>query len=374
MNTWLILAAAGSASRMNCKKNKIFLNISHKTVLEHSIDAFYTRVEGIVIAIRQEDKQEVEQIIQKNAYENIFLAIGGSSRQESVANALKVLPSCAELVMIHDAARPFISPKLIREIECAAYKYGACIPAIQIHDTIKRLNNNSLEDVDRSNLYAIQTPQAFLIKHIKNALAYAFENNINATDESSLMKYIGITPHIVKGEAKNIKLTTKADLQSTLPKTYVGYGFDVHQLVKNRNLILCGVQIEHCLGLLGHSDADVACHALSDAILGAAAMYDIGRHFPDTDNSFKNANSIKLLENVIQMVYSAGFSITNADICIAAQRPKLLPYIDKMRMNIANALNIDISCVNVKATTTEKLGYIGREEGIAAMAVVSLTK
>jgi 2-C-methyl-D-erythritol 4-phosphate cytidylyltransferase/2-C-methyl-D-erythritol 2,4-cyclodiphosphate synthase len=242
-------------------------------------------------------------------------------------------------------------------------------------DTVRRVceSDPAAESVtlDRRQLFNVQTPQGFETGLIKRAFQKAYEEEYYGTDDAVLAERIGCNVALAPGSYGNIKITTKEDLPV---ETRVGSGFDVHRLTHDRELILCGVKIPFEKGLLGHSDADVALHALMDAMLGAAAMGDIGRHFPDSEERYKGISSMKLLNETYRLITDAGYKVGNIDITIMAQRPKMLPYISQMRENIASALGMRQDNVNVKATTTERLGFVGREEGIAAEAVCILTK
>jgi 2-C-methyl-D-erythritol 4-phosphate cytidylyltransferase/2-C-methyl-D-erythritol 2,4-cyclodiphosphate synthase len=217
----------------------------------------------------------------------------------------------------------------------------------------------------------VQTPQGFDVALIREAYAAAEGEGFLGTDDGGLAERAGHPVTIVEGSYRNIKITTQEDLPM---ETRIGTGFDVHRLTEGRKLVLCGIEIPFEKGLLGHSDADVAVHALMDAMLGAAAMGDIGRHFPDTDDAYKGISSMILLQKVRELIEQEGFRLGNADITIMAQRPKLSPYIEKMRTNIAAVLGMDAGSINVKATTTEKLGFVGRQEGIAAEAVCTINR
>lgn len=317
---------------------------------------------------------------------------GGSTRQESVQRALEYVAglsagiSCSEdpvpedhvtgaamteadgtkaahhIVLIHDGARPFVSRQVIDNVLRMTCQTGAAVAAVPVKDTIRKKQ----ETLDRSELYAVQTPQGFFLDEILEAYRKADAEGMNGTDDASIAEYSGRQVSIAEGDYANIKITTREDLPMSFRS---GTGYDVHRLVTGRKLILGGVDIPYDLGLDGHSDADVLVHAIMDALLGAAALGDIGRHFPDTDPAYKGADSLKLLEHVGGLLSDAGYQICNIDAVIIAQRPKLAPFIGEMERNIASALGIENDQVNVKATTTEKLGFEGRQEGISSQAV-----
>jgi 2-C-methyl-D-erythritol 4-phosphate cytidylyltransferase/2-C-methyl-D-erythritol 2,4-cyclodiphosphate synthase len=255
---------------------------------------------------------------------------------------------------------------------------GSGVPGIPVSSTYKVCDAAGLvlQTPDRASLFEVQTPQGFIAQDLLRVSLKAAEEGFEGTDDASLMEHYGLPVRIVPGSKSNLKLTTPDDLAAAqlilkggLPSMRVGMGYDVHRLVEGRKLVLCGVEIPWDLGLLGHSDADVALHALMDAMLGACGLGDIGRHFPDTDDRFKGISSLLLLQETNRLVREAGFSISNVDVTIVAQRPKLMPYIPQMVRTVADALQIEESAVNIKATTTEKLGFEGRGEGISASAV-----
>jgi 2-C-methyl-D-erythritol 4-phosphate cytidylyltransferase/2-C-methyl-D-erythritol 2,4-cyclodiphosphate synthase len=294
---------------------------------------------------------------------------GGKERQDSVKNALDLLED--GYVLVHDGARPYVTEEVIMNVMMATADKKAAVAAVPSKDTIRQVSGKNSVTLDRSTLYNVQTPQGFYVPLIKKAFKKAYEDNFYGTDDAMLVERIGAYVAIAEGSYGNIKITTKEDLPVDMR---VGSGFDVHRLIENRSLILCGVKIPFEKGLLGHSDADVAIHALMDAMLGAAALGDIGKHFPDTDDKYKGISSVLLLKKVNELIAELGYKVNNVDITIMAQVPKLLPYIQAMREKIAETLEIDENRVNVKATTTEKLGFVGREEGIAAEAVCTINR
>lgn len=244
-----------------------------------------------------------------------------------------------------------------------------------------------MDTPDRDMLRAVQTPQTFDALLIRQAHARFRDSARRATDDAMLAEWMGHAVHLTDGDAENIKLTTPEDMllceqvllrrgeaNKEARSVRIGHGYDVHRLVEDRKLILCGVEIPHTMGLLGHSDADVALHALTDALLGAAAMGDIGRHFPDTDPQYKGADSGMLLDYVMGWIHEKGYAVVNVDVTIICQRPKLKDYIETMRENVARHLQTDVDCVNIKATTTEKLGFEGEGLGISAHAVACIEK
>ena len=355
--------------------NKTLAALGGETVLERSVRAFDGLTDGVVVVYRAEDEETVRALRLP-----AVLAPGGDTRQASVLSGLHALPEDAEIVLVHDAARPFVSRETIKRCVESARKYGSGVAAIPVTDTIKRADENGrvLETLPRETLWAMQTPQAFRAAELRAAIETLQARGESATDDARAMEACGHTVRLVEGEAGNIKLTRPEDLAiarariekgrgETMLRT--GHGYDAHRLVEDRKLILCGVEIPYEKGLLGHSDADVALHALMDALLGALALGDIGGHFPDSDAKYKGVSSMLLLREVAALLAAQGAAVNNVDVTILAQRPKLKPYIEQMRRNVAGALQIDVSRVSVKATTTEGMGFEGEGLGISAHAV-----
>lgn len=308
------------------------------------------------------------------------IVIGGDERCFSVRNAFRELGEKDDLILIHDAVRPFVLADQISQVIDAAYAHGAAALAQRVTDTLKRAKGDeAFETVERKDLWNIQTPQAFRREVLAQAIANAEKTNDFGTDECYIVEKIHQTVKLVESSSRNLKITRPEDWQmaeqilsmNTL-KMKVGTGYDVHRLVEGRKLILGGVEIPHKTGLLGHSDADVLCHAIGDAILGALAAGDLGKHFPDTDSKYKDISSLKLLSNIKSLMDQQGLFIGNIDAILVAQKPKIASFISQMKNNIANSLGINPDSVSIKATTSEGLGFEGREEGISAQAVVCL--
>ena len=366
-----ILVAAGSSRRMGFDK------LSHRlpgglTVLQTSLRAFeqHPRVNDIVLVAGANLKtcRELAAACSKPC----TAVSGGATRAESVRAGLAA--ATGEIVAIHDAARPFVSESVITAAIEAAEKTGAAAPAVPVKDTIKiaEAENRVCSTPDRSSLFAVQTPQCFKRELYHKALAAVTGEKADlVTDDCSLFELAGLPVVLTAGDYANLKITTKEDLKGENTMR-IGHGYDVHRLVEGRRLILGGVDIPYEKGLLGHSDADVLLHAISDALLGAAALGDIGKHFPDTDPRYEGADSLRLLQEVGRLVNEAGYTVGNIDATILCQAPKLAPHIQTMRANIAGALDVDVNQVSVKATTEEHLGFTGQGEGIAAHAVALL--
>ncbi len=379
----VVVVAAGKGSRFGADINKVYCKLNGKSVLYLCMEALSKSrlIEEAILVISENDQPLYETLIQAEGPLPLVKKVvyGGKTRQESVLNGLKSVDNHTDIVAIHDAARPFVAVNVIDETVEAAMKYGAAVPAKPVVDTIKVTDTNgfAVDTPDRSRLAAVQTPQVFTYRNILEAHLKASHDGYFGTDDASLYeKYIGPVKTIILPECeRNIKITMQHDLLPYQQHEYrCGLGSDTHCLVQGRKLILCGVEIPYEKGLLGHSDADVAVHALMDALLGAAGMGDIGRHFPDNDDKYKNISSIILLENVMNKLKDKGFSVVNADITITAQKPKLKDYMPQMLNKTAVCLELPEDYVNIKATTTEHLGYEGRGEGISAQAVVMLKR
>ena len=311
----------------------------------------------------------------------ISLVRGGRERGDSVRAALQAIPADVDGVLIHDAARPLVTDALITRTVEAAFDAGAAIAALRASDTVKRADAAGCiaETLPRDEIFLAQTPQAFRVDVLRDALKMADD----ATDEAALAERAGHPVKLVDGDPRNLKITTPGDLTfaegllggpSAATSLRIGNGYDLHRLVDGRPLVLGGVVVPFEKGLLGHSDADVVCHAITDAILGAAGAGDIGRHFPDTDPVWKDAVSLDLLRRAVAIVAAAGFSVVNVDVVVVAQRPKLAPHADAVRARVADALGCDPSHVSVKGKTNEGVDSIGAGESIAAYAVALLVR
>ena len=368
-----VVTAAGSGRRMGTPLPKQFLKIGGKTVLEKAVEPFEAseHVDEIIVVGSSEFLELCTGLCRQFSKFSRAVA-GGKERQDSGRHALNLVEDGS--VLIHDGARPYVDMETIMRVLEAAAGTGAAVAAVPVKDSVRQTRGGDNTDsitLPRDRLYSVQTPQGFDVALIREAYAAAEGEGFLGTDDGGLAERAGHPVTIVEGSYRNIKITTQEDLPM---ETRIGTGFDVHRLTEGRKLILCGTEIPFEKGLLGHSDADVAVHALMDAMLGAAAMGDIGRHFPDTDDAYKGISSMILLQKVRELIEQEGFRLGNADITIMAQRPKLSPYIEKMRTNIAAVLGMDAGSINVKATTTEKLGFVGRQEGIAAEAVCTINR
>ena len=365
-----IIVAAGRGKRLGSSLPKQFLKVRGRTILEMSVEAFEQNkyVDEIFVAANADYCELTEKLCRGFSKLKKIVA-GGAERQESVRAALDCLRGENGIVLVHDAARPFVSEAVINAVIEGTADFGAAIPTVPAKDTIRQVDGTGSRTLQRETLACVQTPQGFRISLLKHAFEKAQAEGFLGTDDASLVERMGINISMVQGEDANRKITTREDLETEMR---IGTGYDVHRLVEGRPLVLCGEQIPYEKGLLGHSDADVALHALMDAMLGAAGLGDIGKHFPDTDERYRGISSMKLLQKTAELLREAGYFLGNADITIIAQRPKIAGYIPKMRANIAEIMNCDENKINIKGTTTEKLGFVGREEGIASEAVCIL--
>ena len=355
-----IIVAAGRGKRLGSSLPKQFLKVRGRTILEMSVEAFEQNkyVDEIFVAANADYCELTEKLCRGFSKLKKIVA-GGAERQDSVRAALDCLRGENGIVLVHDAARPFVSEAVINAVIEGTADFGAAIPTVPAKDTIRQVDGTGSRTLQRETLARVQTPQGFRISLLKHAFEKAQAEGFLGTDDASLVERMGINISMVQGEDANRKITTREDLETEIR---IGTGYDVHRLVEGRPLVLCGEQIPYEKGLLGHSDADVALHALMDAMLGAAGLGDIGKHFPDTDERYRGISSMKLLQKTAELLREAGYFLGNADITIIAQRPKIAGYIPKMRANIAEIMNCDENKINIKGTTTEKLGFVGREE------------
>ena len=360
-----VVLCAGLGSRANLGYNKVLHTIGNLSVGASTARKF-DEYDLVVVCANEDDEAQLKSEI--NRPDAIFVR-GGATRTESVRNALSVIKD-SDIVIIHDGARPFVSKETIKKSVDSAIAFGSGVVGVRSVNALRSLKSDGTSSaLDRDTVFTVQTPQTFRFFEIKKA--YDGFSGV-ASDDSEVYEKAGFSVNLVEGESDNIKLTTPADFLGLNGIFRIGYGFDVHQLVANRKLILCGKEFDYPLGLLGHSDADVPVHALMDALLSALSMPDIGVLFPDTDEQYLGADSIELLKKVVTL--SNEFEIVNVSICIMAQKPKLASSIPQMRQNLADALNIDVNKVNVSATTTESLGIVGEGKGIASSAEVLIKR
>jgi len=398
LSIWSVIVAAGKGERFGSYKP--LLKIEDKYMLEYSVETISknNKIEGIVVVCLSNYIQTIRELLKK--YNLVkYVVPGGTLRQDSVRKGILKVPEDVEFVMIHDAARPFVSDDIVGRSINAALENGSCVVCVGVNDTVKRVENGFIkETLDRKSIFLAQTPQIFKRKDLLDAFENAMAKRHIFTDESSLMEFQGASPFMILGDASNIKVTYPEDLL-LVDKTvsnlepihikedliedkivikelnyFVGIGEDIHPFDKERPLYLGGVLIPFDKGLRGHSDADVLLHALIDAFLGASGMDDIGVLFPDTDPKYQGISSLTLLHNVSAIILDKGFKIKNIDMIVFAESPKISSYKDEIISTISNTLNIDKRIVNLKGKTSEGLGFVGREEGIWAKAVVLLIK
>jgi len=352
------------------------------------------RVQGLVVVAPAAYLERTEALLAEHGLGAARVIAGGETRAESVKNGLDALPASCKVVAVHDAARPLVRAQWIERVVEAAERHGAALLATPISDTIKRVEAGELSvssgTVQRQGLWLAQTPQAFERSLLERAFGRAGESARDATDEAALVESMGHQPVIVEGDRTNLKLTGPRDrellaalaavadqegesalFKSASPQAVkVGTGYDAHRFASDRPLVLGGVRFRDRDGLLGHSDADVLTHAVADALLGAIGAGDLGLHFPDDDPRFRDASSLDLLREVAGMAAGQGLVVRNVDATLLAEEPRLGPRRDEIRRNLASALGIEDSVVSVKATTTEGMGFVGRQEGIAAIATL----
>ena len=369
-----IVVAAGSGSRLGRAEPKQFITVRGKPMLLWSVEVMLrcNNLAAIVIVVPRGEEARIHQILPADS--RLRVVAGGASRTDSVRNGLAVLAEQGVgKVLIHDAARPGLTLSVIDDLLVALESADAAAPALAIADALK--TTPLVRSVPRDGVVRVQTPQAFCWQTISDAYASA---PAAAVDDLALVEAAGAKITLTPGRHELMKVTYPEDLAVAekligAPALRVGTGFDVHGFEPGDAVILCGVRIPHTKKLEGHSDADAGWHALTDAILGALALGDIGDHFPPSDPQWKGQASIKFLQHAVKLAHDRGYRIANADITILAERPKLSPHREAMRAATADAMGVTIDTVSIKATTTEKLGFVGREEGIAAQAVVLLS-
>ena len=369
MNSCFIILAGGESKRFNSKIPKSYHFYKGKPLVLHSIDKAknYNKFKKIVLVINKKHKRLIKNLKLKN----IKIIEGGNSRAESAYKALKSIKKFnIKNVMIHDAARPNFSLKLLDKLSKELKTNDCIIPAIQTSDSIKEKISNKVRNLKRENIYLIQTPQAF---NYKKLFALQYGKDIEVTDDANLFVKAGKKIKIIKGEINNNKITINSDIKTNNLIKY-GLGFDVHRLVPKKKLYLGGIKIPSPLGTLGHSDGDPVLHSVTDAILGACSMGDIGEKFSDKSKKFKNIRSTILLYEVIKQIENNGYLINNLDINIITQKPKIQKYKKKIINCIAKICKILPSQINIKGKTTEKLGVIGKEKAIACEVVASVIK
>jgi 2-C-methyl-D-erythritol 4-phosphate cytidylyltransferase/2-C-methyl-D-erythritol 2,4-cyclodiphosphate synthase len=386
MHVTAIIAAGGRGRRFGTSVPKQLLAVGDRPILERSVTLFleHPEIHELVVALPADVLASPPAYL-LNTAKPLQMVEGGPRRQDSVARAFEVMSGATDLVVVHDAARPFASADLLSRTIAAAGEAGAAIAALAARDTVKRARmagGSVVVDatLPRESIYLAQTPQAFKRDVLKNALA-ANDAGLDATDEALLLERAGFTVRLVEGEASNIKVTTPEDLASAEQLARAskaartgraGTGYDLHRLGAGRPLIVGGVVLPSEVGPLAHSDGDVVCHAITDAILGAVGLGDIGRHFPDSDPAWKDASSLDLLSRAASMVAEHGFEVGNVDVTVILEKTKIKDYVDRMRDAVAGALAISRDRISIKGKTNEGVDALGRGEAIAAHAVALL--
>ena len=387
MKTVAIIPAGGAGKRLGLDVAKQYIPLDSLPVLVHTIRVFQITdvVSAIVLVVPNEDVASVQKnIVEKYSLTKVMTVVaGGRERQDSVQNGLKAVPETCDIVIVHDGVRPFVTRDMITRVVAAAAQCGAASIGVPAKDTIKETTDENIvtRTLRRQNLWQTQTPQAFQYDILCRAYAAAQTDHFYGTDDASLVERMGVNVRMVAGSYENIKITTPEDLliaealmENKKKEKMVsrsGLGYDSHRFSPDRRLILGGVEIPFDRGLQGHSDADALLHAVCDALLGMAGAGDIGRHFPDTDEAYKNISSLVLLERVRQVITAKGLSINSIDVTVMMEKPKLAPYAEAMAANIARTLHIPETAVNIKAKTNEGMGFVGRGEGVAVLAVAS---
>ena len=408
--TIAVIPAAGRAQRFGGTANKIWSVVGGRTILDWTLGAFaaHPLIDGIIVVASEEELERIRSAASRTP-KIVDVVVGGATRAESVKNGLDALPDDAEIVLVHDAARPFVTAKILTDSIEAVERTGASVPGLPLSDTVKRVgvDRRVKATVPRAfvangetltGLTAVQTPQGARVSVLRIAYDQFDFTAGEPTDEASLIEAAGFPVEVVAGDPINIKITRQEDLiwaerilrgesrqaiqttetpQSSFGETRTGFGYDVHAFAApeaGRTLYLGGVAVPHECGLEGHSDADVLIHAIADALLGAASLGDIGILFPNTDQRYRGISSLKLLAVVGERLRENDSRIVNIDATVVAEAPKLMPYRAQMMQTIAECLQIEPNRVSIKATTSEKLGFVGRREGMASWAVATIRK
>jgi len=379
-NNLAIILSGGTGTRFDSSKPKQFYKLNKKTIIETTVEKFVnSNFFNHIIVVSHKDFFKLTKNLFNNT--NIKVILGGENRQKSVFNGLIAAKSFnPKYVLIHDAVRPFFSINLLKNVLKKLKGEISVIPSINVYDSVRYFKNKKYSNVFRENLKLIQTPQGFCF----NSIYEAHKKNKESihTDDSMILYELKNKVRLIKGEKMNFKITTKEDYnigklivkENNMSDIRVGTGFDVHKFKKGKKLKLFGITIPFDKSLDGHSDADVGFHSIVDAILGGLCLGDIGNHFPPTDNKWKNKQSIFFMTHVKKLLKNEKFKINNLDVTLICEKPKVSQYQKRFIKSVAEALDIDCSKINIKGTTTEKLGFLGREEGIACQVSVTLSK
>ena len=380
-NNLAIILSGGTGKRFDISKPKQFYKLNEKTIIETTVEKFInSNFFNYIIVVSHKDFFEFTKNLFNNT--NIKVIIGGENRQKSVFNGLTAAkPFNPKYVLIHDAVRPFFSMNLLTRVLKNLKDEISVIPSINVYDSVRHFKSKKYTNVLRENLKLIQTPQGFCF----NSIYEAHKKNKESfhTDDSMILYELKNKIRLIKGEKINFKITTKEDYNigkliikenNNMSDIRVGTGFDVHKFKKGKKLKLFGITIPFDKSLDGHSDADVGFHSIVDAILGGLCLGDIGNHFPPTDNKWKNKQSIFFITHAKKLLKNEKFKINNLDVTLICEKPKVSQYQKRFIKSVAEALDIDSRKINIKGTTTEKLGFLGREEGIACQVSVTLSK
>ncbi|MDE6273450.1 MAG: 2-C-methyl-D-erythritol 2,4-cyclodiphosphate synthase, partial [Clostridiales bacterium] len=362
-----IICAAGKGTRAGFSENKVLKELNGLPVLSYSLSAFSPLVDEILVTASEEDEARIVALL--SPYPNARTVLGGNTRGESVYYALNEAKGA--IVLVHDAARPFVTQKIILDCIESVQKYGSGVCALPATDTVVLTKDNHIMSAPaRESVYTVQTPQGFYTEKLLCAYEHAEEDERTFTDESGVYAAYIAPPRLFVGDRQNKKLTYSEDFR---PAERVGFGVDTHafgQIASNSFITLGGVKVPSHAPLIAHSDGDVLVHALMDALLSAAGLRDIGYYFPDTDESYRGANSMELLAKVLHLVRGQGLKPHNVSISVLAEKPRLAPYIEQMKSSLATALSLPLSNIGIAAGTNEKLGYIGEGKGITVYCTV----
>lgn len=373
MKIFAVIPAAGTGSRAGFGQNKILQKLDGIPVIRRTVSAFARceSIAGIFVCVSDADREQIARTLE--GVRDVRLVRGGNTRTQSVRNALEelaALPCPPDSVLIHDAARPFVSQKIIDVCIKTVQECGSAVCATPCTDTAVLGEDGKIcGTLDREKLFTLQTPQGFCFADILSAYRKIAPGDAFTDDSGVYARYVA-PPRLFAGEARNKKLTFAEDF--AMNETRTGIGVDTHAFCAGDHIVLGGVHIPHGQALRAHSDGDVLCHAVMDALLSAAGLADIGHYFPDTDPQYKGANSLVLLSRVCDLLEKEGFSVGNVSAAIVAERPKLAPYIARMKQNLADVLQISEHAVGISAGTNEGLGYLGRGEGITVIASVTI--
>ena len=380
-----VIAAGGRGLRSGGEVPKQFRLAGSRTLLEYGVAPFdrHDRVAELIVVLPADGAASPPAGL-ASCVTPLRVVAGGARRQDSVAAGVDAVPEGTDIVLVHDAARPFCAEALIDRVIDAAAETGAAVPALRVTDTVKEAAGTEgppmvAATLPRGRIWLAQTPQGFRLDVLREAVALG-RSGVEATDEALLAERAGHAVRLVEGDGANLKVTTAADVGGAVARlsgegggrVRIGFGYDSHRTAAGRPLILGGVEIPCDFGLAGHSDADAVCHAVTDALLGAAAAGDIGRHFPDTDPRWEGASSIELLRGAVAIVRTHGFAPGNVDVVVIAQRPRLRPHIEAMRARLSDPLGIPPGAISIKAKTAEGMDAVGRGEGIVVHAVATV--